>query len=233
MGVGAAAFVSRNESREDFIIRQRVGEFDINGPRLNAPDIDGPNIDGPDVDGPNINAPSFDFGDFLILGLTILLIVLLIVGLVLVLKRFGPGAPDEVEGRTSRIDTGISSSGAYGEAGWAAFERFCYELLQDPDPSRAVRVVMRYAEGGMGRLEPRIADETPNEWLRRVGAEHENLAHHLRPITGSYNSVRFGDYGASPAERDDAVNALRLMARAACGSSAPETPNAPTAAGDQ
>ena len=232
-GVCAAAFVSRNESREDFIIRQRVGDFDINGPRLNAPDFNGPDIDGPEIDGPNIDPPAFDFGEFIVLGLTLLLIVLLIVGLVLVLRRFGPGAPDAVEERTSRFEERVDSTGSYGEAGWAAFERFCYELLQDPDPSRAVRVIMRYAEGGMGRLEPRIADETPNEWLRRTQTDHTDLGHHLGQITSSYNSVRFGDLGASPAERDTAVNALRLMARAACGASAPEAPTASSSSGGQ
>ncbi len=233
IGVLAAAAVSRNESREDFIIRQRVGDFDIDGPRINAPDINGPDLDGPDFDGPNIDAPTFNFEDFLILGATLLLMVLLIVGLVMLLKRFGPGAPDAVEGRTSRIEGEQLTSGEYGDAGWAAFERFCYELMQDPDPSRAVRVTMRYAEGGMGRLEPRVADETPNEWLRRVRADHSDLGHHLAPITSSYSSVRFGDLGASPAERDAAVNALRLMARAACGSSAPDIPGTSSSVGDR
>lgn len=232
-GVFAAAIVSRNESREDFIIRQRVGDFDINGPRLNAPDIDGPDINGPDIDGPNIDAPPFDFGDLLLLGVTLILIVLLIVGLVMLLKRFGPGAPDAVESRTSRIDEQRSTTGEFGDAGWAAFERFCYELLRDPDPSRAVRVTMRYAEGGMGRLEARIADETPNEWLRRIRASSPDLAHHLEPITSSYSSVRFGDLGASPAERDTAVNALRLMARAACGANAPDLPPQGSTVGDR
>jgi len=227
LGVSAAAFVSRNESRNDFIIRQQVGDFEIDAPDLNPPDLNGPDIDGPDFQGPNINGPSLSWLDVAYTLLLVLSVIALIVGVILVVRRFGPGrADDGVDARTIRLtDVGHPDTSIAGEEGWAAFERFCYALLQDPDPSRAVRVVMRYAEAGLGRLDSRIADETPNEWLRRVRRKHPDLALDLGPIISSYQSVRFGDNGVSPAERDGAVNALRSLARCACGSIPPASPD--------
>ncbi len=225
VGVFGAAFVSRSESREDFIIRQQAGDIVVDGPELNF-DFDGPDVDGPDVNGPNIDGPELTFWDVLYNLFLVALVIAMVVGLILVVKRFGPGSGDEdVDDRTTRLDSNRHDYGRVeGEEGWAAFERFCYQLLQDPDPSRAVRIVMRYAEAGLGRLDQRIADETPNEWLRRTRSNQHDLAHHLAPIISSYNSVRFGGNGASPAERDQAVNALRTLARAACDRP-PEAPD--------
>ncbi|MFW2383435.1 MAG: DUF4129 domain-containing protein [Acidimicrobiales bacterium] len=232
LGVLAAAFVSRNESRDDFIIRQQVGDFEIDAPDLNPPDLNGPDIDGPDFRGPNIDGPSLTWLDVAYTLLLVLSVIALVIGVILVVRRFGPGrADDGVDARTIRLSgLGHTDTPVGGEEGWAAFERFCYALLQDPDPSRAVRVVMRYAEAGLGRLTSRIADETPNEWLRRVRQEHPDLAVDLGPIITSYQSVRFGDNGASPAERDGAVNALRTLARRACGTIPPASPD-PAGAG--
>ena len=224
-GVLAAAFVSRNESRQDFILRQQVGDFEFDGPQLNPPEVDGPEIDGPDVNGPDVAAPDFSWVDVAYYLMLVICVVALIAGLIAVLQRFGPGAPDDVAARTSRLGPRHNDPAAEGEHGWAAFERFCYTLLQDPDPSRAVRVAMRYAEAGFGRLQPRIADETPSEWLRRVRADQPQLAPLLGPIVASYQAVRFAGSGASPAERDGAVNGLRQLARAACGDRPPEAPD--------
>jgi hypothetical protein len=233
LAVLAAAFVSRNESRNDFIIRQQAGGFDIDAPDFKPPDLDGPDIDGPDIQGPTINGPSLTWFDVFYTAVLALSIIVLIVGLIMIVKRFGPGGSDDhVDARTSRL-AGRDSEGSdpEGEQGWAGFERFCYALLQDPDPSRAVRMVMRYAETGLGRLEARLADETPNEWLRRVRTSNPDLAVDLGPIISSYQSVRFGGSGASPAERDGAVNGLRRVARAACGTAPPSTPNPAAASG--
>ncbi len=226
-GVFAAAFVSRNESRSDFIIRQRVGEFEIDAPRLNPPNFDGPNINGPDISGPDINGPSLTWIDVAYTVMLVLLVIALIAGLILIIKRFGPGGSDDgVDTRTTALgEAGHGYPGPNEEDGWAAFERFCYALLQDPDTGRAVRVVMRYAETGLGRLEPRMADETPNEWLRRTRAYEPDLALELSSIISSYQSVRFGGTNPSPVERDDSVSSLRRLARAACGTSPPATPD--------
>ena len=232
-GVLAAAFVSRNESRNDFIIRQQVGDFDIDGPELNPPNFDGPEVNGPEIQGPNVNGPSVEWFDIFYTILLTLSIIALIAGLILIVRRFGPGSSgDDVDARTTRIaGPRHDSARSGGEEGWAAFERFCYALLRDPDPSRAVRVVMRYAESGMGRLASRLADETSNEWLRRIRASDSDLAGDLGAIVTNYQSVRFGGSGASPAERDEAVNALRRLARAACGTAPPATPDQTTASG--
>ncbi|MGI9609059.1 MAG: DUF4129 domain-containing protein [Acidimicrobiia bacterium] len=227
LGVSAAAFVSRNESRNDFIIRQQVGNFEVDAPELNPPDLNGPDIDGPDFQGPNINGPSLSWLDVAYTLLLVLSVIALIIGVILVIRRFGPGrADDGVDTRTIRLaGLGHSDSHVAGEEGWAAFERFCYALLQDPEPSRAVRVAMRYAEAGLGRLDSRIADETPNEWLRKVREVQPDLSVDLAPIISSYQSVRFGDNGVSPAERDAAVNSLRRLARNACGAIPPASPD--------
>lgn len=233
VGVLAAAFVSRNESRNDFIIRQQVGDFDIDGPELNPPDFDGPEVNGPEIQGPNVNGPSVEWFDIFYTVLLALSIIALITGLILIAKRFGPGrSGDDVDARTTPMSgSGHDSPRSEGDAGWAAFERFCHALLRDPDPSRAVRVVMRYAEAGLGRLASRMADETPNEWLRRIRASDSDLARDLGAIVSNYQSVRFGGSGASPAERDEVVNALRRLARAACGTAPPATPDQTTASG--
>ncbi len=225
-GVFAAAFVSRHESRNDFIIRQQVGDFDIDAPDLNPPDFNRPDIDGPEIDGPNLAAPNLSWVDVAYTLLLVLLAITLITGFIMILRRFSPGGPDDgVLARTTRLQSETyDQSHIEGEEGWAAFERFCYTLLQDPDTGRAVRVTMRYAEAGLGRLEPRMADETPNEWLRRTRVHQPDLAIELEPVVSSYQSVRFGGAGASPAERDRAVDSLRRLARAACGTSPPGRP---------
>ncbi|NNF54507.1 MAG: DUF4129 domain-containing protein [Acidimicrobiales bacterium] len=226
--VTLSAFVSRNESREDFIIRMEAGDFRFNAPSFNPPDINGPNINGP-----NINAPEITFFDVLWNLFLIILAIGLIVGLIMVIRRYGPGSGgDEVDTRTTRLEPNANDDhyALSGEHGWAAFEHFCYQLMQDPDPGRAIRVAMRYAEAGFGRLEPRIADETPNEWHRRIAATNADLGPDLRVITQSYNSVRFGDATVRSMERDDAVTALRLLARSACGKTPPDAPNAAAAA---
>jgi hypothetical protein len=224
--VFATAFVSRHESRNDFIIRQQVGEFDIDAPDLRPPDIEGPDIDGPEIDGPNLTAPNLSWIDLAYTVILVLLVITLITTVILIAKRFGPGGyGDGAISRTTRLGRDdYDTSHTEGEEGWAAFERFCYALFQDPDTGRAVRVAMRYAEAGLGRLESRMADETPNEWLRRTRVHSHDLALELEPIVSSYQSVRFGGVGASPAERDNAVNSLRRLARLACGTSPPASP---------
>ncbi len=224
--VTLSAFVSRNESREDFIIRMEAGDFQFNAPSFNPPDFNGPDINGPNINGPNINAPEITFIDVLWNLFLFLLAIGLVVGLIMVIRRYGPGSgSDEIDTRTTRMEHNPNNDhySPTGEHGWAAFEQFCYQLMQDPDPGRAIRVAMRYAEAGFGGLDPRIADETPNEWHRRIAAANADLGPDLRVITQSYNGVRFGDATARSIERDDAVNALRRLARSACGETPPDT----------
>ena len=219
--VTLSAFVSRSESREDFIIRMEAGDFQFNAPSFNPPGFNGPNINGP-----NIHAPEITFLDVLWNLFLFLLAIGLLVGLIMVIRRYGPGSSgDEIDTRTTRLEQNPNNDhyAPTGEHGWAAFEQFCYQLMQDPDPSRAIRVAMRYAEAGFGRLDPRIADETPNEWHRRIAVASADLGADLRVITQSYNGVRFGDATARSIERDDAVNALRRLARSACGDTPPDT----------
>ncbi len=228
-----SAFVSRSESREDFIVRMEAGDFRFNAPNFNPPDFNGPNINGPNINGPNINAPEITFVDVLWNLFLILLAIGLVVGLIMVIRRYGPGSGgDEIDTRTTRLEHNPDNDhyAPTGEHGWAAFEQFCYQLMQDPDPGRAIRVSMRYAEAGFGRLDSRIADETPNEWHRRIAAASADLGPDLRVITQSYNGVRFGDAAARSMERDDAVNALRRLARSACGETPPDTPTAAASA---
>jgi hypothetical protein len=225
--VGTAAYASRHESRQDFIIRSEVGGFTFDGPNLANPRIDVPEVDGPDINGPEVDPPPLDWLDVLY---TVGLIVVLLAGiaaLVLIARRFGPNSStDDHAERTSSLESGHTTHPIpTGDGGWAAFERFCYELLRDGDPSRAIRVAMRYAESGMGRLPARLADETTNEWLRRVESVHNDLAAPLRRMATSYRGIRFGGSDATPAERDDSVEALRVLARAACGTTPPDAPS--------
>ncbi len=226
--VGTAAFVSRNESRQDFIIRNEVGGFTFEGPSLETPSITGPDIDGPQLDGPEVNPPPLDWLDvFYTVGLVVLMLAG-ILALVLIARRFGPGgSTDRHAERTSSLEPGHDINPIpLGDEGWSAFERFCYELLRDPEPQRAIRVAMSYAEAGLGRLPARLADETTNEWLRRVERIQNDLAAPLRRIATSYSGIRFGGSDATPAERDSSVEALRMLARAACGTTPPDTPSA-------
>ncbi len=226
--VSLAAFVSRSESREDFIIRMEAGDFQFNAPDINPPNFNGPDVNGPDIQGPNINAPDITFWDVLWDLFLIALSIGLIVALVMAVRRYGPGSSsDGADERTTRLQRNQPrGSNGDGDRGWGAFEQFCYALLKDPDPSRAIRVAMRYAEGGFGRLDPRRTDQTPNEWMRRVGEGQADLGPDLRILTQSYNSVRFADATARARERDDAVDALRRLARSACGRDAPSAPAA-------
>ncbi len=219
--------MSRNESRQDFIIRNEVGGFTFDGPSLEAPSITGPAIDGPELDGPDVNPPPLDWLDVLFAVGLVVLLMTGILALVLIARRFGPGgSTDQHAERTSSLEPGLDVAPiAPGDEGWAAFDRFCYELLRDPEPQRAIRVAMRYAESGLGRLPARPADETTNEWLRRVERVQNDLAPPLRRIATSYSGIRFAGSNATPAERDNSVEALRLLARAACGRTPPDAPS--------
>lgn len=224
-----AALVSNSESRSDFLIRLQVGEIAVDGPELDPPVVDGPRIDGPQVDVPEVGGPSLDLLDVLVTIALLLAAGAAAVAIVMVIRRFGPGAAAPADGgRTTVIDAGEDRAGRFpiGEAGWAAFEQFLHALLSDPDPARAIRVAMRYAEGGFGRLDPRQADETPLEWLSRVTVDHEDFEPTLHALISAYSAVRFGDRSAAPAERDLAVAALRALTRMACGRTPPDRPTA-------
>lgn len=224
-----AALVSNSESRSDFLIRLEVGEIAVDGPELDPPVVDGPRIEGPQVDVPEVGGPSLDVLDVLVTIGLLLAAAAAVIAVVMVIRRFGPGGAATADGgRTTVLDTDEGRAGPFpnGEAGWAAFEQFLHVLLRDPDPARAIRIAMRYAESGFGRLDARQADETPLEWLSRVAVEHEDLEPTLNSLISAYSAVRFGGRSAAPAERDRAVASLRALARTASGPTPPDHPPA-------
>lgn len=224
--VGVSAFVSNSESREDFLIRLQVEELAVDGPDLRGPDVVPPELDPPRVDGPDLDAPALDLLEILVvLGLAVVA-VLVLVALVTFLRRLMASRRGRTRTRTT-IETQAPpiTPATAGDPGWAAFERFLYELLRDVDPARAIRVAMRYTEAGLGRMEPRNAGETPNEWLRRITAAHPDLLAALTTMVSSYNLVRFAAHQATPADRDTMVHALRTLARSACNQAPPQPPS--------
>lgn len=224
--VGLSAFASSSESREDFLIRQQVAGLQVDGPDVNGPDLVPPDLDPPDVEGPNIDVPTLDLLDVLVMaGLAIFAGLVLLALLTLVRRRLTGRHRRTTSATAMQPDPDPLSHPSAGDPGWAAFERFLYELLRDPDSARAIRVAMRYAEGGIGRVGPRQADETPNEWVRRTSASQPDLLSPLTELVSPYSRVRFAGRSATPADRDASVNALRTLARKACTGAPPAPPS--------
>lgn len=99
---------------------------------------------------------------------------------------------------------------------WDAFEAFLQELLGDQDPTRAIRDAYAYAEQGIGRLPPRGQEQTPFEWCTSIESADQELGTLLRSLTNRYSAIRFADEIADGAERDAAVQELRVLVRQAC-----------------
>lgn len=100
---------------------------------------------------------------------------------------------------------------------WGAFEAYLAELAAEPDPSQAILLAFAYAEAGVGVVPPRISDETPYEWLRRVQAVDGHVGDLLTPLLERYVAIRFGGHLAEDAERHRAIADLRTLTYTACG----------------
>ncbi len=99
---------------------------------------------------------------------------------------------------------------------WEMFEAYLSELAAHPDPTQAIRHAYAYAEQGMGRLQPRDPEQTPQEWYQTVAAADPEVARLLWPLTERYSAIRFGNHVASDAERHAALQELRMIVHGAC-----------------
>jgi hypothetical protein len=100
---------------------------------------------------------------------------------------------------------------------WGAFEAYVVELASEPDPSQAILLGFAYAEAGIGVVPPRLPDETPYEWHRRVRAIDPAVSDLLTPLLERYVAIRFGGHLAEDAERHRSIADLRRLTYAACG----------------
>lgn len=96
------------------------------------------------------------------------------------------------------------------------FEAYLAELAAHPDPTQAIRHAYAYAEQGMGRLQAREPEQTPQEWHRSVEQTDPETAALLWPLTERYSAIRFGNATASDAERHAALQELRMLVHGAC-----------------
>jgi hypothetical protein len=100
---------------------------------------------------------------------------------------------------------------------WGAFEDYLAELTHEPEPSQAVLLAFAYAEAGVGVVPPRIVDETPYEWHRRIREIDAEIAVLVTPLLERYVAIRFGGHVAEDPERHRAIADLRTLTYAACG----------------
>ncbi len=103
-----------------------------------------------------------------------------------------------------------------GKDAWSEFDAYLAHLSSHPDPTTAIRLAHGYVEQGVGTLRPRPRTSTPFEWHATVARNDPALASELWPLTERYARIRFGGYTASSADRDQAVDTLRSLARSAC-----------------
>ncbi|MCP4227711.1 MAG: DUF4129 domain-containing protein [Actinomycetia bacterium] len=92
------------------------------------------------------------------------------------------------------------------------FDEFLAMLAADPDPARAIRLAFAAAERGLGSLPARHETETPFEWSARVTTDHAELDHPLSNLCSQFATARFAPHRPSSADRDLAVDELRLLA---------------------
>ncbi len=88
-------------------------------------------------------------------------------------------------------------------------------LAADPDPARAIRLAFAAAERGMGSLPARLDTETPFEWNARVAVDRAELNDPLSTLCSLFATARFAPRRPTPADRDLAVDELRLLAHLA------------------
>lgn len=190
--------ITGNEANVNGVQNGEPGNFDPNNPDEALPS--NPNNQG---------------GDTRINWRNIIIVTLGLLGLAGTVWWFFAMKPN----RTTYLPPATAPAGTgFGRtaSAWELFEAYLSELAANPDPTQAIRLAYGYAEQGMGRLQPRDPEQTPQEWYRTVAMSEPEVARLLWPLTERYSAIRFGNHVATDAERHAALNELRAIVHNAC-----------------